>query len=326
MTSAERVLAATEHREPDRVPVDFWWSVEMKDKLLRHLGLGTVDELQDYLGSDLRCVYPAYAGPDLRRFEDGSFEDFWGVIRSPFRYETGGTYYEVMSPALADATSLDDIELLRWPDPDWFDYDSLAGECDRYPDHAIVVGKMGRECQTLFIQLWYYRGLENSLMDLVAWPEMVEALVARIMAFRLEHLKRILAAARGRAHILQLADDYGAQGGLMLSRAVEAADALAGEGVQARVLNFSSVKPLDTRAIERAVRETAGIVVAEEHSVLGGLGSAVAEAATGTAPARIERVGVRDTFGESGQPEALLEKYGLTSEAICEAARKLTGT
>ena len=218
MTSAERVLAATEHREPDRVPVDFWWSVEMKDKLLRHLGLGTVDELQDYLGSDLRCVYPAYAGPDLRRFEDGSFEDFWGVIRSPFRYETGGTYYEVMSPALADATSLDDIELLRWPDPDWFDYDSLAGECDRYPDHAIVVGKMGRECQTLFIQLWYYRGLENSLMDLVAWPEMVEALVARIMAFRLEHLKRILAAARGRAHILQLADDYGAQGGLMLSR------------------------------------------------------------------------------------------------------------
>ena len=131
----------------------------------------------------------------------------------------------------------------------------------------------------------------------------------------------------GRAEALREGDDVAIFAcGLMLSRAVEAADALAGEGVQARVLNFSSVKPLDTRAIERAVRETAGIVVAEEHSVLGGLGSAVAEAATGTAPARIERVGVRDTFGESGQPEALLEKYGLTSEAICEAARKLTGT
>ena len=218
MTSAERVLAAIDHQEPDRVPVDFWWSVKMKEKLLRHLGLRTTDELQAHLGSDIRGVYPAYVGPELERFEDGSFEDFWGVIRSPFSYEAGGTYYEVMSPALAEATSLDDIEQLRWPSPDWFDYESLVSECDRYQGHAIMVGKMGRECQTLFIQLWYYRGLENILMDLVAWPDMVEALVARIMEFRIEHLKRILVVAKGRAHILQIADDYGAQGGLMMSR------------------------------------------------------------------------------------------------------------
>ena len=132
MTSAERVLAAIDHQESDRVPVDFWWSVEMKEKLLRHLGLRTTDELQAHLGSDIRGVYPAYVGPELKRFGDGSFEDFWGVIRSPFSYEAGGTYYEVMSPALAEATSLDEIEQLRWPSPDWFDYDSLVNECDRY--------------------------------------------------------------------------------------------------------------------------------------------------------------------------------------------------
>ena len=222
MNSKERVLAAINRQETDRIPLDFWWSHEPSDeaRLLQHLNLDNEDHLQRYLGSDIRGVYPAYIGPKLQRFDDGSYEDFWGVIRKPFAHGSGGEYDEVLSPPLAQATSLDDIQSIRWPDPDWFDYDSLIEQCNRYRDYAIMIGKMGRECQTLFIQLWYFRGLENILMDLIAWPEFVQALVDRIMAFRVEHLKRILAVARGRADILQLADDYGTQNGLIMSPAL----------------------------------------------------------------------------------------------------------
>jgi uroporphyrinogen decarboxylase len=220
VNSKQRVLAALEHREPDRVPLDFWWSQEIRDRLLHHLRLRDVDQLQDYLGSDVRGVYPAYIGPPLRRFDDGSYEDFWGVIRKPFSHGSGGEYDEVVSPVLAEATSLDDIDRIRWPDPDWFDYAGLAAQCDTYRDRAIVLGRMGRECQTLFIQLWYLRGLDNILMDFITWPAFVHALIERIMAFRIEHLKRMLVVARGRADILQIADDYGTQGGLIMSPAM----------------------------------------------------------------------------------------------------------
>ncbi len=218
VNSRERVLTTLRHEEPDRVPLDFWWSHETKDKLLAHLGLRNTDELQAYLGVDLRGVYPPYIGPALRRLPDGSYEDFWGVFRTPYAHNMGGEYDEVLHPPLAEATSIDDIEKLRWPDPDWFDYAALAEQCDHYRDYAIIVGRMGRECQTLFIQLWYYRGLEQILLDFIERPAFVHALIARIMRFRIEHLKRILAVAKGKAHILQLADDYGSQDGPLLSR------------------------------------------------------------------------------------------------------------
>ena len=217
MNSKQRVLIAVTRGEPDRVPLDFWWSDEIKTALLQNLNLNNVDRLQEFLGSDLRGVYPAYIGPELRRFDDGSYEDFWGVVRKPYAHGRGGDYDEVVDPALANATSVEDIDIIRWPDPAWFDYEGLVEQCERYKDYAIVVGRMGRESQTLFIQLWYFRGLEKTLIDLVAWPDFVQALIDRIMAFRIEHLKRILTVAQGRADILQIADDYGVQNGPIMS-------------------------------------------------------------------------------------------------------------
>ena len=217
MTPKERVLAAIDHQEPDRVPLDFWPGRGTEARLLRHLDLESSDELQDFLGSDVRCVYPRYVGPKLNVSEDGSYEDFWGVIRKPYAHGSGGAYDEVVAPPLANATSLADIDKIRWPSPDWFDYSSLVEQCDRYRDYAVVVGKMGRETQTIFIQLWYYRGLAQILMDMASWPEFVEAMIDRIMAFRVEHIRRILAVVKGRADLLQIADDYGMQTGLMMS-------------------------------------------------------------------------------------------------------------
>lgn len=111
--------------------------------------------------------------------------------------------------------------------------------------------------------------------------------------------------------------------GIMVAESMLAAEELAAEGINARVVNMSTIKPLDQQAVLRAARETGAIVTAEEHSIVGGLGSAVAEFLVENAPVPLERVGVKDTFGESGKPQELLEKYGLTKKEIKEAVQRV---
>lgn len=111
--------------------------------------------------------------------------------------------------------------------------------------------------------------------------------------------------------------------GIMVQAAIEAADALRSEGIAARVVNMATIKPLDGEAVLRAARETGAVVTAEEHSVIGGLGSAVAEFLAVNHPVPMEMVGVQDRFGQSGKPEELLREYGLTPENIAAAARKV---
>ena len=111
--------------------------------------------------------------------------------------------------------------------------------------------------------------------------------------------------------------------GIMVAKALEAKELLEKEGISARVINISTIKPIDKDIITKAAKETKGIVTAEEHGIIGGLGSAVAEVVVENCPVKVERIGVNDTFGESGTGEALLEKYGLTAENICEKAKKI---
>jgi transketolase len=111
--------------------------------------------------------------------------------------------------------------------------------------------------------------------------------------------------------------------GLMVAAAVEAAEELARKGVQARVQDMHTVKPLDDAAVLAAARETGRIVVAEEHLLHGGLGSAVAMSVAQQHPVPMRFVGIKDTFAESGKPEELLEKYGLTAADIVKAALAL---
>lgn len=110
--------------------------------------------------------------------------------------------------------------------------------------------------------------------------------------------------------------------GLMVATALEAAELLKEEGVSAQVLNMGSIKPIDVEAIKAAAATTGAIVTAEEHSIIGGLGSAVAEVLAETLPVPMERVGVKDVFGQSGKVAPLLEKYGLTAKDIVAAAKK----
>ncbi len=111
--------------------------------------------------------------------------------------------------------------------------------------------------------------------------------------------------------------------GIMAGKAVAAAKLLQEEGISARVLNMSSIKPIDEDAILKAAKETGAILTAEEHSVIGGLGSAIAETVVKGNPVPMAMLGMNDTFGESGKSEDLLEKYGLTAEHIRDMAKEL---
>ncbi|MGL5050846.1 MAG: transketolase family protein [Fusobacteriaceae bacterium] len=110
--------------------------------------------------------------------------------------------------------------------------------------------------------------------------------------------------------------------GLMVERALKAAESLAKEGISARVLNVGTIKPLDGDTILKAAQETKFIVTAEEHSVIGGLGSAISEFLGETHPTLIKKLGIYDKFGESGKGDQLLEKYNLTATRIVEMVKE----
>lgn len=110
--------------------------------------------------------------------------------------------------------------------------------------------------------------------------------------------------------------------GIMVYEAIKAAKELALEGINARVINMSTIKPIDKELIITAAKETKAIVTAEEHSIIGGLGSAVCEVVSEECPVVVKKVGVKDSFGESGTPAELLKKYGLTANDIVEAVKE----
>jgi transketolase len=125
----------------------------------------------------------------------------------------------------------------------------------------------------------------------------------------------------GRAALLRDGTDVGIiSTGVQTIRALEAAEMLTGIGLQASVLHVPTLKPLDEDAIVAVADRTNAIVTAEDHSIIGGLGGAVAETLAEHRPTRMKRIGIQDTFGESGPNEAILEKYGLTARHVADAA------
>jgi transketolase len=110
--------------------------------------------------------------------------------------------------------------------------------------------------------------------------------------------------------------------GVEVARALEAADVLKADDISARVVNMATIKPIDSELLARCAQETGAIVTAEDHNIHGGLGGAVAEALAATRPCPIEFVGVKDTFGASGDPEELAQHFGITAPFIAEAAKR----
>lgn len=127
----------------------------------------------------------------------------------------------------------------------------------------------------------------------------------------------------GKANVVRAGRDLTIIGcGLMVAAALDAAAVLAEEGVEARVVDMHTLRPMDEEAIACAARETGAIVTAEEHLLYGGMGSNIARVVAATHPVPMRFVGLADTYTDSGDPDDLLEKYGLTSQDIVKAARE----
>ena len=111
--------------------------------------------------------------------------------------------------------------------------------------------------------------------------------------------------------------------GMMVQKAIEAAKYLESEGIHVRVINISTIKPIDKEIIIKAAKETKGIVTAEEHSIIGGLGSMVSSVVCDKYPCKVKMIGIEAKFGESGTPDELMEKFKLTSYAISESIKEI---
>ncbi|MFZ5969476.1 MAG: transketolase family protein [Bacillota bacterium] len=126
----------------------------------------------------------------------------------------------------------------------------------------------------------------------------------------------------GKGNVLKKGKDVTIIGtGIMVAEAIKASEILKEQGIEARVIDIHTIKPIDQDIIIEAASETGAIVTAEEHNIIGGLGSAVAEVLVEKKPVPMKRVGTVDTFGESGKPNDLMKKYGLTAEHIVEAVK-----
>ncbi|OHB68592.1 MAG: hypothetical protein A2V70_05890 [Planctomycetes bacterium RBG_13_63_9] len=224
MDARERVTLALNHEEPDRVPIDYWGTSTVTERLLDYFGLCGEEELLQHFDVDFRYIDgPKYVGPEPEVHEDGSEEDHWGVPR--VRVEVGSrrqrsVYREVLHFPLKAAKSVDQVRAYpKWPSPDWFDYDCVAdqvAEARRTGKVVVFMGDRMNRCAQLKPAM-YLRGIDQILLDVALAPETAEYLFGRIAAFYLEYFRRALEAADGGIDILMMGDDFGTQKGLFMS-------------------------------------------------------------------------------------------------------------
>ena len=214
---------ALNHAVPDRIPIDFWASTGLKEKIRTQLRL-SYDEFLNRNGVDFRYIEgPSYIGPALDGGEAGLSVDIWGVPRRTvtLRFEDAVEYYrEVERSPLEHAMAPADIEAYEhWPSPDWFDYAVIEEQCDAVLADEKVVVFMGDRLNRI-AQLkpaMYLCGVETTLISMAANPDVAHAVLARIRDFYLEYIRRILAAANGKIDIVATGDDFGAQNALLVS-------------------------------------------------------------------------------------------------------------
>ena len=218
MDSRERTFLALAHEVGDRIPIDFWASRSMIDKLEKDHRL-RYGQYLDMYDVDLRYIPgPTFVGTPLT--DD---RDIWGVKRTTVEVQvTGGTesYKEVTESPLADMESVEQIERYgHWPSPDAFDYGGVERQCDAIRSSGRVVVFMGDRLNRV-AQLkpaMYLRGLEKTFVDVILRPEIIQAIVGKIKSFYLDYLERILDAAKGKIDIVLTGDDFGSQNGMLIS-------------------------------------------------------------------------------------------------------------
>ena len=245
MTPRERVLTALEHRQPDRVPCDFWAEEPTWKRLLDHLGYHDRDRLLEELQVDIRHL--EVPGPPEQAIGGGVFQNFWGE-RYVYRDTPWGPMREDTQGALSDATSLTDLESFDWPSPSIFDYSSLAEQCQWWEPYALLYG---------FADIWQrpalVRGMEGMFLDMAAQPEWSHFLSRKFTDFYKQDYTRAAEATQGRIDLYLLISDLGSQNGPLISLSMfrefvapyikEMADCIHGLGGRVLFHSCGSIRP-----------------------------------------------------------------------------------
>jgi len=226
MDSRERVFLALNFEEPDRVPVDFWYSDGFRKKFESASGR-SMEQLLDTHDVDFRYIEgPRYIGPKSAAHPDGTDRDIWGVTRKTMVVNTNGgaeTYKEVLHSPLADMKTPEEINAYGgWPSPDWFDYSVLAAQCEEVIRKGKVAVFMGDRLNRVsqLKPAMYLRGVEQILTDMCLAPEIAQTIFANIRAFYDAYMERIFESAAGKLDILLTGDDFGSQNGPLISPAM----------------------------------------------------------------------------------------------------------
>lgn len=207
MTSRERVLAAFEHREPDRVPLWYGADEGVTQGLIELLQVPDEEALMRRLHIDFRRVRERYIGPALNTYPDGRRENFWGVLRDGFYYG------QPLSHPLSGVTTVEDVMDYTGPSPDEFDFSHVAKECEQWPDQAIIGGPWA----VVFTDASELMGMEEFFINMSERPDVVHAIMNKVCDIYCEMAVRFFEAADGLIDIFFFGDDFGTQRALIIS-------------------------------------------------------------------------------------------------------------
>lgn len=215
MNSKERVRAAIEFKNPDRVPVGFEAVESVVQKLMKHYNFTDHSQLVQKFDVDIVPASPKYIGPKLKEYYNSKGQlvqqSYWGYEAT--LHETAVDTYPMTSfYPLNGMDTLEEIESVQFPDPDWFDYSPIKTQCEKYSDKAIIVGHEGP-----FQIVTFLMEMDEFFMLMYDEPDVAKRILERMLEFELEYYKRILEAGEGRIDIVRPHDDYGTQISMLFS-------------------------------------------------------------------------------------------------------------
>ncbi|MBT4141216.1 MAG: hypothetical protein HOE48_25125 [Candidatus Latescibacteria bacterium] len=218
MTSKERVLTAFAREVPDRVPMNYFANPGIDKRLKQHYGLAENDRdgLRERLGVDFREISAPYVGPKLHAEVPDRTVDMWGIHRRWIAHSSGG-YWDYCDFPLQHA----DVETVsHWPmpDPDDFDYDAAAAQCDLFAPYCVVLGNPG--LGDVINSTGMIRTMEQTLVDLMIDEPATLLYIKRKTAVQLEVARRTLETAKGKIDVLWMGEDLGTQRGPLISPAL----------------------------------------------------------------------------------------------------------
>ena len=218
MNSKERFLRSMQYKGGfDRFPTKYYGTPEITAELMKHFGLkdGEYDKLLVRLGDDFRHVAPAYIGPELKKYDDGSWEGLWGERYVNYSFGKG-TYPEACYLPFEKIENTQELEGYRFPSSDWFDYSDIEKQCLRYGDYVVYIG--GADIPDFLNGIARCRGVENVLIDVATENPVYLKLVEQRYEFYYGYLEKTLKEAKGKIDVVCFGEDLGTQNGLMISK------------------------------------------------------------------------------------------------------------